>query len=270
MEELLLNIASTAGTLLLGAVLGVCAERGFMLLKTLRPIKVEASVSNALPAWRVTNDKPTDDAIRDGSFGRKVYEDDPFCGFARFLVDITNTTDYVISIDDILIERNELMEHYAARVRYIRQGVSRPARLNCLLDGPKPLITDRSLAHARYGSGFFEDGSKIKVAPGDTERIIIVFAAVEHAWRFNFSLKYTIRNSSRECASILKNEAKLVPYKPSDLERDYCPRIMLSASEIDSEFEDALFFTDEMRDGELGVRKREYSSALEYIASLME
>ncbi len=278
MEATIVTAFQFLATLVLSAVAALALARLIKWYRTLSPIEVKAERSPALPAWYATKDVPTEETLADGSFEKSVKDGGLFCGFARYAVAVTNKSSEMVYITDMHVRRKRFEVQAPARVRFIPQGAVSPVRLRCLLDDDPPVMTDDLLSLAEGASGFFEAQKRIQIAPGETERFILGFVTLEHAWLFNVDFVFEAGGKSRNYDRALGADATIVAYKPRDsnmqgaMEHDYTPFLMRIDPDAHKEFEDARFFTSDMlAGGKSGVRgeRTEPASTLDYLQRML-
>lgn len=202
------------------------------------------------------------------TYEEKIVENAAFCGFAKINLQVTNKTDEVIYITDITISKKTTASKYKYRVRTVPQGTSSAIRLTACLDDERCFMSSSlSKRHSKNGN-YFECGERIKIAPGETEYVFLAFVAINQSWSFNCDLKFLIHGLTKHINHIFENDQIIVPYIPELFEMDYCCFVEHADSNY-IRFEDARYFTDEMRSINPDKFPRTVSSALAYIDNII-
>lgn len=262
------TLANSLGGAISGVVLTLLAQHLTRFVKKLDPLEVKAARSSAPPSWFAcpVQEIEPDDVHK---FCWEVLSVGAFCGFAKFNVDVRNKSQDVVYIDNISISKRESNSRYNARVCFVPQGGSNAIRLVCNLDdGNSEFKTSLTQGSAR-SQGYFRQGSRIKIAPGETERIFLSFVAVRNAWLFNCALEYSLNGESRVIESILGENQEIVPYVPELVERNYTTFVHRAAPGDYKAIPDERYFTEQMRVKEV-FRRHEAESALEYLQAQID
>lgn len=260
-------IAFSILTMVIGAILGVVFTRIQTNHQNARkrkdPVDIKVWHSGVPPTWFATNRRPPSSLENAQAYEEEVANEEPFCAFAKINLEIANSSNDVIYIDDIPITKKPAEDDYKFRVRTIPQGVCEVTRLFADLDDElchfSLSLTERQDANGN----FFEYGFRIKIAPGESERVFLVLTCFERAWDFNCDLVYSIAGEQRCSEHILGDNQTIVPYRPGEMEMDYCA--FLEA--VDPEYErfgDAHYFERDASSDE-GLFEGVPLAALEYI-----
>ncbi|WP_296011728.1 hypothetical protein [uncultured Adlercreutzia sp.] len=254
--------------LILGAVFGVIFTAVYdsarRCAKRRNPLRVEVVRSRTPPMWFATNNLPPDDPEQGLAYENEVVDNAVFCGFAKINLIVTNKSNDVIYLTDIAISKTPIESELKYRVRTIPQGDSSALRLFACLDDERCFVSSSLSGRFEKNGNYFESGSRIKIAPGETDYIFLSFVALDQAWEFNCRLEYAINGKSRYIDRIFEDDLVLVPYLPEVFEVDFCSFL----ERVDpgyEKFADSIYFTKQMREVDPARCSTVVSSSLGYL-----